>query len=141
MSASNYENFKSVFGYYSTNVVEDKKRKVDGVLTQLEKAMEGLPELTRQAQMTYHPGKAGNAEEYKSMRERFGTIETLNLDPGNAYAAYDAIEQQANTARATVFACRKPTSAWTGSRRRRPMRSMTWSEISKQISNSGRPVA
>jgi hypothetical protein len=104
MSASYYENFKSVFGYQSSNVVEDKKRKVDGVLTVLEKAMEGLQETTKKAQMTYHPGKVDNAEEYKSMRERFAKVETLDLEPNDAYAAYDAIEKQANVARATVFA-------------------------------------
>ena len=104
MSATLTENFKSLFGYRSDTIVADKRARVDGVLDRLEKSMAGLRDATRTAQMTYHPGAAGNTGDYKSLRQRWADLPSKNLPPSEAYDAYDAIETQANAAHATVFA-------------------------------------
>ena len=100
-TATKSEKFKAAFGVVSKNVVDDKKRQVGLVLTQLEKAMATLADSTKTAQLAYHPGKKGNAEVYKPLRERLDTVGTGG-DEKQAFKECEKIEAQAKAALKSV---------------------------------------
>ena len=94
-TATKGEKFKAAFGVISKNVLADKKKQVGLVLDQLDTALDGLEQSTKDAQLAYHPGKKGVAEDYKPLRVRFDAVETAGLTEKKAFAEYDAIEKQA----------------------------------------------
>lgn len=97
-TASNTEKFCAAFGKISPNIVADKKAQVAKVLDDLDDALKDLADSTQKIHKAYHPGAKGVAEDYKPMRERFDAVGGSGDDDKKKFAAYEAIEKQAQAA-------------------------------------------